>query len=166
MAEVAIGSCFYSTFAEVEEADEYLAADMKRYSGWAALSADDKARALVTATRYLDGLVWLEPPAYDNPPQAVKEANALLAADIAAKPTLGDDSSTGSNVKRVKGGEAEVEFFRPTSGTALPSYLLRLLGGLLDSDPTWAEGGTAYGSDDCYTSRFEKTDWTLNRSYS
>lgn len=167
MASITISANTYSSFASVAEADQYLAADMSRYSAWAALSADNKGRALITASRYLAGLDWVGGvPGYDTPPAAVVEATALFAADIAAKPSLGNDASTGSNVKKVKGGEAEVEFFRPTLGAALPPYLLRLLGTLLGTDVTWGEGGTAYGSEDCQTSRFDKTDWRLNRSYS
>ena len=167
MATITIAPNSYSSFASVAEADEYLAADMARYAAWAALSADNKGRALVTATRYLAALDWVDGvPSYDTPPAVVIEATSLFAADIAAKPSLGNDASTGSNVKRVKGGEAEVEFFRPTAGAALPPYLLRLLGTLLGTDVTWAEGGTAYGSDDCQESRFDRTDWRLSGSFS
>lgn len=166
MSDITISANIYSSFASVEQADEYLAADMARYAAWAALSSDNKGRALVTASRYLAGLDWVDGvPSYDTPPAAVVEGTALFAADIAAKPSLGNDASTGSNVKKVKGGEAEVEFFRPTLGAALPPYLLRLLGTLLGTDVTWGEGGTAYGSEDCQTSRFDRTDWRLNRSY-
>jgi hypothetical protein len=167
MAEITIAGNTYGSYASVAEADEYLAADLPRYAAWAALSADMKGRALVTATRYLLGLAWVGGiPDLDTPPAAVVEATALFAADIAAKPALANDASTGSNVKRVKGGEAEVEFFRPTTGAALPPYLLRLLGSLLGTDVTWGEGGTAYGSEDCRESRFDRTDWRLNESYS
>lgn len=167
MATITISGNDYSSYASVAEADAYLAADVARYAAWAALDTDDKGRALVTASRYLYALDWVDgPPSYDTPPSAVVEATALFAADIAAKPSLGNDASTGSNVKRVKGGEAEVEFFRPTAGAALPSYLLRLLGELLGTDVTWAEGGTAYGSENCQVSRFDRTDWQLGRSYS
>lgn len=171
MATITIAGNDYSSFASVAEADAYLAVDVSRYAAWAALDDDDKGRALITASRYLASLDWVDGvPSYDTPPQAVVEATSLFAADIAAKPSLGNDASTGSNVKRVKGGEAEVEFFRPTEGSALPSYLLRLLGALLGNDVTWpdnwGEGGTAYGSDPGHCSRFDKTDWKLSRSYS
>lgn len=167
MATITINANDYSSFASVAEADEYLAVDMARYAAWAALDADDKGRALVTASRYLYSLDWTDgPPSYDTPPAAVVEATALFAADIAAKPSLGNDASTGSNVKRVKGGEAEVEFFRPTAGAALPAYLLRLLGDLLGNDVTWADGGTSYGTEFWRRSRFDRTDWRLSDSYS
>lgn len=167
MATITISAVEYQSFASVAEADSYLAADMSRYAAWALLTADNKGRALITASRYLATLDWLDGvPSYDTPPAVVVEATALFAADIAAKPSLGNDASTGSNVKRVKGGEAEVEFFRPTSGSALPSYLLRLLGALLGTDVTWPEGGTAYGSDPCQESRFHPSDWQLSRGYS
>lgn len=166
MASITIGAASYSSFASVAEADEYLAADVQRYAGWAALDADAKARALVTASRYLAALDWADGvPSYDTPPAAVVEATALFAADIAAKPSLGSDASTGSNVKRVKGGSAEVEFFRPSAGAVLPAWLLRLLGPLLGNDVTWPEGGTAYGSDDCQVSRFDRTDYRLADRY-
>lgn len=167
MATITISGNDYSSFASVAEADAYLAADIARYTAWAALDPDDKGRALVTASRYLAALDWVDgTPSFDTPPSVLVEATSLFAADIAAKPSLGSDASTGSNVKRVKGGEAEVEFFRPTAGAALPPYLLRLLGELLGTDVTWAEGGTAYGSEDCQESRFDRTDWRLSGSYS
>lgn len=165
MASITIGAASYSSYASVAEADEYLAADVQRYSGWAALDADAKARALVTASRYLATLDWIEAPSYDTPPAALVEATSLFAADIAAKPSLGSDASTGSNVKRVKGGSAEVEFFRPSAGAILPAWLLRMLGDLLGNDVTWGEGGTAYGSEDCRTSRFDQTDYRLADRY-
>lgn len=167
MATITINAVDYSSFASVAEADAYLAADVSRYAAWAALDADQKGRALVTASRYLAALDWVDGvPSYDTPPSVLVEATSLFAADIAAKPALGNDASTGSNVKRVKGGEAEVEFFRPTAGAALPPYLLRLLGDLLGTDVTWAEGGTAYGSDPWCESRFDRTDHRLYGSYS
>lgn len=167
MATITINAVDYSSFASVAEADAYLAADVSRFAAWAALDADQKGRALVTASRYLAALDWVDGvPSYDTPPLVLVEATSLFAADIAAKPALGNDASTGSNVKRVKGGEAEVEFFRPTAGAALPPYLLRLLGDLLGTDATWAEGGTAYGSDPWCESRFDRTDHRLYGSYS
>lgn len=166
MATITLNTVDYSSFTTVEEADEYLAADLGRYAAWAALTEDMKGRALITATRYLLGLSWINgTPSLDTPPGSLPEATALFAADIAAKPSLGNDASTGSNVKRVKGGPAEVEFFRPTAGAALPPYLLRLLGSLLGTDVTWGEGGTAYGSEDCRESRFDRTDWRINESF-
>lgn len=165
MAELNIGNGFYNSYVELEDADEYLAADMKRYSDWSAGSDDNRKRALVTATRYLSGLNWSSAPEYATAAQAVKDATSLLAADILGKPDLGDDSSTGSNVSSVKAGSAQVTFFRPSPGEQLPSHILRLIGDLLDGEWTWSEGGAAYGSDDCQTSRFDTTDYALTRGY-
>ncbi len=166
MATITIGGNPYDSFATEAEADVILAADLRRAAPWAALTGDTPKQALVTASRYLAGLDWTDGvPDYTSPPEAVVEATALFAADIAAKPSLGDDASTGSNIKVVKADTAQVEFFRPVAGSPLPSYLLRLLSGLLGSTATWNDVGTAYGSSDWQCSRFDRHDYGLTEGY-
>ena len=48
----------YPSYASVEEADVYLAADADLHVTWEKLDVDDKSRRLVSATRRLDTLCW------------------------------------------------------------------------------------------------------------
>jgi hypothetical protein len=163
MPTVAINGVDYPSYIDVAYADEYLAADMSRAEAWAAVSADNKARAVITATRLLQRLIWKAgPPAVDTAADVVKEATALLAADIAAKPKLGDSGSTASNVKAVGAGSAKVEFFSPVEGAVLPSAAFALLRGLLGQDDVLLGGigdATAFGSEPYRRSRFDETDY-------
>ena len=169
MASVDIGPNTYSSFIDNDYADEYLAADVSRATTWAALAADDKGRAIVTATRLLLRQSWRDgPPSLDTPPDEVQQSTALLAADVIAKPSLGDSGSTSSNVKAVGAGSARVEFFSPIAGTSLPPAAFALLRALLGppggtgSDSSVFDG-SAYGSSNCQVSRFDPTDYELLR---
>lgn len=166
MAElkVTINGYDYPVYADTDFADQYLAGDVSRWPEWDALEADDQARALVSATRLLQRQTWKAgAPPLDGPPEVVQQATALLAVDIALKPTLGDNGSTGSNVKAVGAGSARVEFFAPVTGTALPSAAFDLLRGLLGSAPGTMDDpaldATAYGSHNCQRSRFDSSDY-------
>jgi hypothetical protein len=166
MPSVTINTVDYPVYESVADADAYLAADFSRAAGWAALTGDDKPMALVSATRLLQRQSWRDGvPDTEAAPQAVADATALLAADIALKPALGDSGSTASNVKAVGAGSAKVEFFRPSAGQVLPSAAYDLLRGLLgplagtEDDP--ALDGTAYGCSPCQRSRFDPTDYGL-----
>jgi len=167
VATVEIAGNDYPAYADVDFADEYLAGDFSRASAWAALGADPKGTALVSATRLLQRQLWRAgAPATDDPPAVVAEAASLLAADIASKPGLVDGGSTGSNVKAVGAGSARVEFFRPTAGTPLPAAAFDLLRGLLgpadgSGSDSVALDNTAYGSDAWQRSRFDPTDYAL-----
>lgn len=168
MASVTINVVDYPVYADADFADAYLAADVSRAAPWDALAADDKSRALVTATRLLQRQSWRDGvvPTTDDPvAEVVAQATSLLAIDIVAKPTLGDDGSTSSNIKSVGGsGVPTVEFFSPVRGNPLPPAAFALLRGLLGpassmSDP--ALDGTAYGCSPWQRSRFDPTDYGL-----
>lgn len=118
MGEVTIGTATYQGFATVETADEYLAADIIRATPWALLNDDAKGRALISATRMMLILPWCEEapdPAVDQE-SPIPEVAAMLAADLAANPSLFMDATGNSNIKRAKAGSAEVEFFTPVEG--------------------------------------------------
>lgn len=160
MAEVTINGKAYEAFADIEFADDYLAADAARADAWDERDDDpDKARGLVSATRLLlRDVPWKDgPPDLTVPPEAVKQATALLAADILAKPALADKASTGSNVKRVSAEGTGVEFFRgdDSAVTPLPSaaWNLLLAAGLIGTGAGALEGGAFY-SGGCQESRF------------
>lgn len=165
MPQVQINGNNYDVYADVAFADEYLAGDMVRDATWSALDAGVKPKALVSATRLLLRLDWRagQPPAYDDVPLEVQQATAMLAADIALKPTLGDNAASGSNIKAVGAGSARVEFFAPVTGAVLPSAAFALLRGLLGTAPSDLDGvgldNVAYGSSNCQRSRFDSSDY-------
>lgn len=166
MPQVQINGNDYDVYADVDFADEYLAGDFSRSLTWEALDPDVRPKALVTATRLLQRLTWQAgaAPSTDEPVlEVVAQATALLAADIALKPALGDNASSGSNVKAVGAGSARVEFFAPVVGAILPSAAFALLRGLLGTAPSDLDGigldNTAYGSSNGQRSRFDSSDY-------
>lgn len=165
MPTVDIGGTEYAVYADVATADAYLAADFTRAAIWDALTEDQKEMALVTATRVLQSLAWIDGvPSTEAPViTAVEQACAVFACDIATNPTLADSPSGGSNVKSVGAGSARVEFFGPTTGTPLPPAVFRLISSMLGSADTGdvALDNTAYGSEDWRRSRFDYTDYRL-----
>ncbi len=149
MATVTILGVEYDTYATVAEADDYLEADFTATVWRAETDDDEKARALVTATRLLDRQIWpgekadeAQPLAwprmgvtgYDDYeiPQAVIDACCLLAKYIHEGSTVETSVSTANNTRRLKAGSAEIEYFFPlANGTRLPLPVQELLAGLL-----------------------------------
>ncbi|MFL6864124.1 MAG: hypothetical protein ACJ8DZ_14105 [Allosphingosinicella sp.] len=113
MAKVDIGDETYDAFASLEFADVFLGGDIMRAGPWSTKDDDAKGRGLVSATRSMLQLPWKDgTPSLDDPPPVVTEVNAMLAADMVAKPSLFADASSNSNVKVAKAGSAQVEFFQ------------------------------------------------------
>lgn len=130
MPTVDIGPEVFDVFADVDQADTYLAGDVLRAPGWALqLAPDAKERGLVSATRMLLELPWCDAvPDFDTAPEVVQQVTAMLAADLLAKPKLFADATGDSNVKSARGGSAQVEFFRPTEGgPAIPAQAWNML---------------------------------------
>lgn len=156
MAEITLGSATYRSYASIAAADEYLAADANLYASWAALTATGaKERPLISASRYLESLTWKDDtPSYTDTPDIIAEAAIILAAQVALKPKLLESLGSGENVKRVKAGTAEVEFFVATAGKSLPDRILKILSDMLGVDESGLgsidapfDGGD--GSDKC-----------------
>jgi hypothetical protein len=142
-ATITIGTTDYTVYAltadPVSDADDYLAA--KIGSTWSTATTLQKQQALISAARMLDrAVVWsgtksspsqaLEWPRDDavngcdgtdvtdgTTPDNIALAEFELANQLFLDSTLADGTGTGSNVKRVKAGSAEVEFFTPTFDT-------------------------------------------------
>lgn len=142
LSTLVIASVNYTAYADESEADPYLVVDPVRAAAWAALASDERKSRLVSGTRQLDQLKWLgektggaaQVNAFPRTgltypdgtavsttevPVEVEIANILLAGDIAIKAKNAEPATSGSNVRKVKAGSAEVEFFRPTDGVAL-----------------------------------------------
>lgn len=167
MTTVTIGSNTYPVYADIAYASTYLAADIARASGWASLAAapDTQRMALVSATRILQRMPgWASGAAPDlvAPPSAVMDATSIIAADLAQKPKLSKSTGTGSNVKRVRAGSVETEFFRQTPGEITPipgdAFDVLLAAGLVqrggdDAVPEYSGGDVTtrftYDNPDC-----------------
>jgi hypothetical protein len=147
MAKVVIGAVEYDSFGDVAFADEFLAGDVLRAGPWALRNPDAKARGMVSATRLLLRMPWCEAaPGFDAAPAVVQEANAMLASDMLAKPRLFSDASTNSNIRSVRAGSAQVEFFAPVAGAPpLPIAVWSMLSnaGLLCLGSSDGEGAGA-----------------------
>lgn len=151
-------------------------------------SDDARKRWLVEATRYIDAQEWdgtangvdgttLAFPRDglpDDPGNAeqlalVERAAFELAALIATNPALVGAADQSSNIKSLKGGPAEIEFFGPTSvadgdATVLPVPIHRLLGKWLaggGSTETYIAGGESGTS--CESSQFSDSNWRRGR---
>ncbi len=141
---ITIGTVDYIAYASVAEGNAYLNTDPLRGAAWDALDAEGKGKMLVSATRRLDlerwkgvktggegvqeekwprtGVTYLDGTAVSTAevPKELENATILLAGSIALDAKNADSGTSGSNVKRVKAGSAEVEYFRATTpGSAM-----------------------------------------------
>lgn len=168
MAQIDIAGTNYDAYADVAFADAYLAADIARATGWDGLDAAVKARAMISASRLIASQSWANgsAPAYDladidaAAALAIQEATAILAADIAADPTIIEGFGGKRETKRVKAGAAEVEYFYDSKAPLpLPRgvWLVLISTGLLGSaggghgEPVYSGGGL--------DTRFPDRDW-------
>lgn len=167
MPTVTINTVDYDVYADIETADEYLAADFSA-DGWRAeTDTDKKRRADVTATRLIDRMLWAGDKTdadqlhafprtgiagldEDTVPPAIIAASIVLAKLIHAGSQVDSQPSTHSgNIKRQQAGSVSIEYFLPTDDpTRLPVEVLELIGPFL---PTASFGGAlAFGT--CGTS--------------
>ena len=172
-----------NSYATVAEADTYMDDSIRGATAWAAVDADDKARALLSATRLLDKQCWIgEKTAASNtlewPRTGVTDAdgNAIdentvptqivngsieLAYELSQDGTLEGAQNTGSNDKRYKAGSVELELFRPggvlgTDGiTRFPYVVMEWVREFLCGNSSRG-GGAAYGT--THTSQFDDCD--------
>lgn len=156
MPEIVLGGQNYPSFISAESATIYLAGDIMRAALWTAANEDAQKRGLISATRMLVALPWVDPvpdpvAAEADIPDVVEQVTAMLAADLVAKPKLFADATGNSNVKSVKAGSAAVEFFRPVEGgPAIPTAFWRMLltAGLVSGaseDPDFTAGALVTG---------------------
>lgn len=153
MGTVSISGNDVNIFGSRSAADTYFATQLG--TTWAAASIVDRSKALVSASRWIvrEGVVGtdgtaLTPAADDaNTPTEVQEGTYELAAALIDDPTIADARRGGSNIKRVKGGSAEVENFRPQSGHRIPQKAYALLRAYLSSGRSTSSGyGVVSGS--------------------
>lgn len=126
MATVTISGVDYDTYASVADGDAYFAADINGDT-WRIADAETKARALVTATRWIDAQCWqgdkldpLQPLAFPRTigsEAAIAQASIMLAGLLVVDPALWDTLSGATvaadgGTKRLKAGSVEIEYFR------------------------------------------------------
>lgn len=140
ISTITIGSTDYSVYAltsdPVADADAYLAARIG--STWATATTLQKQQSIITAARVLDrsvrwvGTKTVASQAREFPrdgmingctgeaitdgtiPDDIAYAEFELAGLLFTDASIADSTGTGSNVRRVKAGSAEVEFFQST----------------------------------------------------
>lgn len=153
MASVTIGSTTYTVYSDVAAADEYFNGSIS-FATWNALTADEKARSLVEATRLIDRQSWQGEKAETSPEQELEfgrtgltdcagndvtvaeslelavEASQLLALDLSQSSNQITNQSTENTTKRLKADTVEIEYFRPTAGqpTRFAQPVMELLG--------------------------------------
>ena len=157
-------------YATLQEANSYLAPDQNKNGTWNGLSDEIKNNYLIMATRRLNLESYIgrksvniqenqwprtgavcEGRTIGNTeiPIELKNATSNLAGEIALTPTVVNTSS-GTNIKRLKAGSVETEFFSPqdpSSALVISSPdTFALLSCLLDNhvDTNFVSGSTEY----------------------
>lgn len=168
MATVEIGENSYQTYADTDAADEYLEADFNA-SAWRGATDDEKARALVSATRVLDRVTWAGDKAEsdqalawprtdtnidgvedDEVPTDIVNASIELANAILIGTDVANQTQA-QNVKRQAAGSVSIEYFRAFDDPArfplsVQELIQRFLGG---STAAILPGAIATGTDKC-----------------
>lgn len=157
-----------NTYISRTAANAYIEGSLD-FSVWNALADTAKDQALVMATRMIDRQSWLgaktnseQALAFprtgltdkdgntlpdDEVPQAVIDGQCELALALAKDSTVAENSSSGSNVKKVQAGSASVEYFRPQSGGRFPAIAQELLSSFLSSSASGLLEPYASGTD-------------------
>lgn len=155
MAMLEINGVISFSYSTIEYADDYLVFD-PNYAIWQALNNDDKARYLVSSTRYLDSLTWEEPWSTQGAREA--ESKIVQACVVIAFMIVQENAdfistgTTASGTKRLKAGSAEIEYFNPNAGGSLrqrfPQQVWLLIGQFLNgANSNMGIGFRSYGTD-------------------
>lgn len=168
------------SYVTVANADTYHAASIHGAS-WTAASTTTKEQALLTACRMLERQTWQgtktspsqaldwprsglsDPEGVAIPsgavPQFIKDAQCELALSLINDPSVQTSTDTSLNTRRLKAGSAEIEYFRPTSGSRFPTIVAELVNYYLSSTvsatlPNWGDT----------TTETQISDWELTDS--
>lgn len=176
-ATVSLGGEDYPTYGELEAADKYLAAAIAA-TAWGLADDDTKAKALVSAGRWLDGLSWLGTKAdstqalawprssianvaNDSIPSDVAYAAFEMASALTEEPDL-FMSISDPMMRSIGAGSVNASFFRPMAVQwpgQVPKAALAYIAKYLASSGV-AGGPTVSGVSD--TSPLDE-DYSLNR---
>jgi len=176
----------------VADADAFWGARLgEAATAWAAASDDDKKKALVMASDWIDrstdwtGTVTVEGQPRDWPrdgatnqctgesitdgtvPYALAEATFWLAGEIIVDPSIVDSSGEGSNIKKVEAGSAKVTYFSSTQGGATDTRLPTTANDYLKCFSASSTSIIApSGSGDDEDSHFCEDDWRRSEGFS
>jgi hypothetical protein len=140
MATVSVNGLDFNVLASVDDALIYITGSTSESATtWLASDEDFQGRTLVSANRIMNRLRWIGEVAVPNQPNAwprigegitptppldspiaIYNGFYELALLLVENPELANSPSSGSNVQRAKGGDAEVWFFRSTLDGAPP----------------------------------------------
>lgn len=143
-----------NSYATFSDANDYFA-DNLRYDSWKVLSSTVKSRALVTASLQISGVVvdkYLFPIDPLDIPADLVNATSELALAMVLDPAVITQANAGSNVKTVKAGSAEIEYFNQQYGELFPTTVMRFLkagdylGGLFGNVLSYSSGTDADSS--------------------
>lgn len=149
-----------NSYATDAEALDYFN-DAIHGDAWLVADSTDRERALVTASRRISLLVNDDcklPITPADIPEELKVATYEYAFMLLSTPDLATQTSTGSNLKRVRADTVEAEFFRATTGTPLPSIVMQWLraGDCLGGSSAPIGGAQSFGTSG--TSEFTDRD--------
>jgi len=182
---ITIGADTFDVYGPRADADSYFNGKLNR-SSWSSAAGSDKDRALVSATRTLDQQLWeglptdlVTPQALAWPRTGVTDKNDQpvgdtvfpqdllygyyeLAQQILDNPALDEAANQDSNIKSVTADVVNVRFFRPVTGTILPTTVFNWIKQFLGSNSS-SIGGFASGTDQC--SEFTTRGGLLDNPY-
>jgi hypothetical protein len=181
MGTVTIATVDYEVYGDEAGADAYWGGGLgDGATAWAAADATQHKKALVAATRLLDRQPWqgtavgtpvidvvLQWPrsgvsgvADNEVPDAIVKGSYELAAAILSDTSILNAAVSGSNVRAVKAGSVEVEFFTNTLGISgrLPAQVQDLVGQYLQGAGAGASSSISYGTDGTSESEYDDAD--------
>lgn len=167
---VTIGDDTYDVYVSVAQVDTYANGSLTA-DAWQAMVADDKARVIVSVTRWIDSQCWRGDKLDPDQPLAwprtvgsiavIEQAAVQLSVLLAANPDLmnqltGATVAADGGTKRLKAGSVEIEYFRALNFSVyggrvdpFPASIMSLIGAWLcdRSGSAWgASGSTAFGT--------------------
>lgn len=163
---VTIGNDTYDTYVSVEQVDTYANGSLTA-DAWQAMVPDDKARVVVSVTRWIDSQCWKGERISDTQPLAwprtvgniatVEQAAIMLSVLVAANPEIidqltGATVATDGGIKRLAAGSVQIEYFRALNFSVygagrvepFPRNIMSLIGAWLcaTSGTSWAASGS------------------------
>lgn len=169
MATITINTVAYYSYASLEIADAYLGAEISATNWQASDDNDKKGRSLVSATRWLNRLVWggdktdsdqtnafprtgIDGVEDDEIPQNFLDACCLLASAIFDGLDVNLNTAAGGGTKRLKADTVEIEYWRASDEAVLPLPLSvwQLINAYLGGGSISIEGAESTGTTDCW----------------
>jgi hypothetical protein len=166
MALITWNTANANAYYDVATADAYFTERLNT-ANWDALNTADKESALIMTANILDretykgtkasGAVreWGRDNIVDKYGNAVANnvlppdfniANFEMALELANDNAVADTTNQGSNIKSLKAGSAEIEYFRSTSKQALPDVVYNYLKPYIESAGGDVARAYAYGT--------------------